>query len=74
MDISFVEIQEAAMALDTEAKLKLIAELGQSIEPTEHERVWYEEAGRRRKALRNGEADTETIDVVLEKIRSQFSQ
>ncbi len=74
MKTSFAEIEEAAMALDRSAKLGLIADLGESIEPTEHERVWYEEAGRRSEALRNGVARTEALDAVLEKARSQFGQ
>ena len=62
MNVSYAEIEDAAMALDTESKLRLISGLGQSLEPTDIEREWCEEVRRRRDALRQGKASASSLD------------
>ncbi len=74
MNVSYAEIEDAAMALDPESKLRLISGLGQSLEPTDIEREWCEEVRRRRDALRQGKASASSLDDVLAKVIGEIQK
>jgi hypothetical protein len=74
MNVSYAEIEDAAMALDPESKLRLISGLGQSLEPTDIEREWCEEVRRRRDALRQGKASAFSVDDVLAKVIDEIQK
>ncbi len=68
MNVSYAEIEDAAMALDAESKLRFISGVGQSLKPTDIEREWCEELCHRRDALRQGKASAFSLDEVLTKV------
>jgi len=74
MNVSYAEIEDAAMALDPESKLRLISGLGQSLEPTDIEQEWCEEVRRRRDALRQGKASASSLDDVLAKVIGEIQK
>ena len=74
MNVSYAEIEGAALALDPESKLRLISGLGQSLTPTDIEKEWCEEVRRRRDALRQGKSSATSLDDALVQILDEIKK